>query len=39
MNIRQYYLQHKKLTAMGIIGLVALLTAGMLIRTRSGDAK
>ncbi|HKS96549.1 MAG TPA: efflux RND transporter periplasmic adaptor subunit [Terriglobia bacterium] len=39
MAIRQYYQQHKRLVTLLGIGLVALLTVGMVMRARSGETK
>ncbi|HEV2492381.1 MAG TPA: efflux RND transporter periplasmic adaptor subunit [Terriglobia bacterium] len=39
MSMRQYYQQHKRLVTLVGIGLVALLTAGMVMRARSGETK
>lgn len=37
--MRQYYQEHKRLVTLVGIGLVALLTAGMVMRARSGETK
>lgn len=39
MAIGDYYQQHKKLVTLSTIGFVALVTVGMVWRTRSGDPK
>lgn len=39
MKIREYYQQHKKLVALLAVGMVALFTAGMIVRARSNDTK
>lgn len=39
MAIREFYLQHKKLVGLVVIGLVALVTVSMVMRSRSGEAK
>jgi HlyD family secretion protein len=39
MSMRQYYQQHKRLVTLVGIGLVALLTVGMVMRARSGETK
>lgn len=39
MLIGEFYQRHKKLVWLALIALVALLTAGMVIRARSGEAK
>ncbi len=39
MAIRESYRRHKKMVAITAIGLVGLLTAGMLMRARSNEAK
>ncbi len=39
MAIRDYYQQHKKLVTLSAIGFAAVLTAGMVMRARSGEAK
>jgi HlyD family secretion protein len=39
MAIREFYLQHKKLVVLGVIGLVGLFSAGMVMRARSSEPK
>lgn len=39
MAIQDYYQKHKKLVTLAAIGFVALLTLGMIMRSRSGNAK
>ena len=39
MVFREYYQAHKKLLALAAIGLAAVLTLGMVMRARSGEAK
>ncbi len=39
MNLQAYYQQHRKIITLSAIGLVALLTVGMVMRARSGEPK
>lgn len=39
MAVKDYYQHHKKLVTLGAIALVAVLTLGMVMRARSGEAK
>lgn len=39
MAYREYYQRHKKLVTLGAIGLLALVTLGMVMRARSGETK
>jgi HlyD family secretion protein len=39
MTIKEYYQQHKRLVTLVVIGLVALVTVGMVMRARSGETK
>src|SRR5271157_3773795 len=39
MQFQNYYNQHKRLVTLSAIGLVVLVTVGMMMRSRSGDTK